>query len=113
MLPGLKEIPWRRPMALAKFYGHHAIVDYFFKPCPKNRLALHMVQGKLDSVSATFMTVSSEPPVTAVRLEALEYPMPEDEEAKNAEGEEEAITKLTIAIPNEDEEAKNAEGEEE
>jgi len=77
MLPKLDETPWRRPMALAKFYGHQAIVDYFFRPIPKNRLALHMVHGKGDGVFATLMAVSTEPPVTALKLKGLEVVAPE------------------------------------
>eukprot|EP00929_Paragymnodinium_shiwhaense_P036919 TRINITY_DN19737_c0_g1_i1.p1 TRINITY_DN19737_c0_g1~~TRINITY_DN19737_c0_g1_i1.p1 ORF type:complete len:968 (+),score=261.90 TRINITY_DN19737_c0_g1_i1:182-3085(+) len=89
MMPKMDEAPWRRPLALAKFYGHDTIVQYFFKPVPRNRLNLHMVRGKQFTISATFMAVISEPACTAARLQAVEMmavpekhmqPQPQDEE---------------------------------
>jgi len=71
MIPKLDEEEWRRPMALAKFYGHQELVDYFFMPCPKSRLLLKMVRvAKVDTASVTFLPILSEPPITAVVLQA-------------------------------------------
>eukprot|EP00927_Polykrikos_kofoidii_P047952 TRINITY_DN42217_c0_g1_i1.p1 TRINITY_DN42217_c0_g1~~TRINITY_DN42217_c0_g1_i1.p1 ORF type:complete len:914 (-),score=131.68 TRINITY_DN42217_c0_g1_i1:73-2814(-) len=79
MLPRLDETPWRRPMALAKFYGHQKIVDYFFKPCPRNRLILHMPRAKGNTLSVTFMAISCEPPLTSVKLQAVQVVVPNDD----------------------------------
>lgn len=70
MVPGADEEPWRRPMALAKYYGHQAIVDYFFKPCPKNRLVLNLPRAvSAECVSVTFGQVVCEPALTKLVLE--------------------------------------------
>merc|ERR1719394_2158836 len=34
MIPPHDEVQWRRPMALASFYGHTEIAAYFSKPVP-------------------------------------------------------------------------------
>eukprot|EP00746_Dinoflagellata_sp_MGD_P015791 gnl/MRDRNA2_/MRDRNA2_135266_c0_seq1.p1 gnl/MRDRNA2_/MRDRNA2_135266_c0~~gnl/MRDRNA2_/MRDRNA2_135266_c0_seq1.p1 ORF type:complete len:706 (-),score=127.08 gnl/MRDRNA2_/MRDRNA2_135266_c0_seq1:26-2143(-) len=76
MVPGADEEPWRRPMALAKYYGHQAIVDYFFKPCPKNRLVLNLPRAvSTECVSVTFGQVVCEPALTELTIEcALKGP---------------------------------------
>lgn len=71
MLPKLDEPPWRRPMALAKFYGNHEIVKFFFKPCPKVRLSLKMVRPiGCTTIAATYTPVISECPITHLKFEA-------------------------------------------
>jgi len=70
MVPPLEEEPWRRPMALAKYYGHQAVVDYFWKPCPKQRLVLNLPRAvSKECVSVTFGVVVCEPAITELTLE--------------------------------------------
>jgi ankyrin repeat protein len=63
---------WKKPLALAKFYGHEDIVAIFFKPCPKNLLQLHMPRGMDHGVAATVMAVDCEPALTALKLQVAE-----------------------------------------
>eukprot|EP00928_Gymnodinium_smaydae_P039415 TRINITY_DN26932_c0_g2_i1.p1 TRINITY_DN26932_c0_g2~~TRINITY_DN26932_c0_g2_i1.p1 ORF type:complete len:790 (-),score=150.53 TRINITY_DN26932_c0_g2_i1:48-2279(-) len=74
MDPPHDEPNWRRPMALATFYGHTDVASYFAKPCPVSRLLLHMARGKSDGITATIHAIASEPPLTSLVAEVVHIP---------------------------------------
>lgn len=75
LLPGPDEPPWRRPMALAVFYGHKDVAQYFFQPVPKNRLLLNMARAVNQTVITVTMTpIIAEPVVTAAMLHCIQRP---------------------------------------
>lgn len=75
LLPGPDEPPWRRPMALANFYGHKEVSNFFFQPVPKNRLMLNMARAVSTTVITVTMTpISTEPVCTSAQLHCIVRP---------------------------------------
>lgn len=71
MLPRVDEAPWRRPLALATFFEHPDIAEYFFKPCPKTRLVLRG-RPAAAGIYVTFSAIIAEPAVTQAIVQCVE-----------------------------------------